>query len=426
MWFHVVRAVRTTFVWVLVFQPRCSTGQSMAPRPVPPPKVEVAQDVNPPARAPRLLSPLNHMEITDVATFFHWTPVEDCSSYDLQIALDLDFQRIHKRKITKDVRYHRQRYFPKDILPPGAYFWRVRALIDSAPGPWSNVFSLKVNGDHAAAADVVRWIDARHPVFLMRSRAWAPHRYGNNVRDIIPPGLQRVIVVDDIRLAGDGGFERARKYQEMGVDFVIWNNRAQVPLPFIELLFQNFSHCIGTAEGEHFDSYGWERGPEGNISEWDYIHRAWALCAKYGRFYFIGDGDAGYRKWTVFTHDHADDLLRYRRNIVPMFKSTKGDLALHSIGSVQGLVVGGYVDNGGLWADEWTWPLSGFAELGEIDESQSMALRREYGTRLCPWIFDIQMWLVGIASGSTTFHLEAAHQWDKEGRGKKNKGCQLL
>jgi len=102
-----------------------------------------------------------------------------------------------------------------------------------------------------------------------------------------------------------------------------------------------------------------------------------------------------------------------------MFKTTNGDMALHSYGAVQGLMASGYVEHCGVWADEWIWPCCGFGKLGEIiPEDKIWETRRKLGTKQCPWVYDIQMWLMGIASGSTVFHLESAHQWSPEGKGQ--------
>ena len=238
------------------------------------------------------------------------------------------------------------------------------------------------------------------------------------MKEIIPNGLEQVIIVDDLAMASEKVVERAKKYQELGVNFVIWNNRCQVALSTIEYVFQNFSHCIGTAEGEHFSGMYWERGPEGNLAESDFLHRAWTLCGKYGRFYFFADGDGGHYRWPGFAQQEKTTFARYGKNIVPMFKTTNGDMALHSYGAVQGFMISGYAENCGIWVDEWIWPCCGFGKLGEtIPQDKIWETRRKLGTKQCPWVYDIQMWLMGIVSGSTVFHLESAHQWGPEGKG---------
>lgn len=370
---------------------------------------------------PELLSPPDAMAMTDVASFFRWGPVAGVTNFEVQIAADAGFGNVVRTRRTVNKGFHRNLYFPKDVLPAGTFFWRVRALSAAQTSAWSAVRSLSVNDDHPVRPEVVRAIGPESPLFLMRSRAWDPAKNSSHAKEIIPPGLERVIVVDDLALAGEKVFERAKTWQELGIDFVVWNNRCQVPLATIEYLFQHFSHCIGTAEGEHFDGLTWEKGPEGNLAEADFVHRAWTLCAKYGRFYFLGDGDAGSYRWPGFADRERERFARYRRNIVPMFKTTKGDLALHSYGAIEGLLVAGFAENTGTWADEWIWPGSGFTKLGQvIPEDQRWANRRKVGTRECPWTYDIQMWLMGIASGATVFHLESAHQWGPDGSAAKN------
>jgi len=365
--------------------------------------------------APQLLAPRDQMELTDVAAYFQWTPVKTCNSYEIQIAGDAAFQQLYTTRRTRDVRYHEHRYFPKNIPPAGRYFWRVRAIADGGAGSWSAVFSVNLNADHTPAKHVIMPMEPEHPVFLMRNRGWDPLKESRNVRDIIPAGCEQVIVPDDMFI-GNGTEEalaRARKYEQLGVNFVVWNNRAQVSLATLEYLFQNFPHCIGTAEGEHFWSWYWERGPEGNVAEWDYVPRAWTLCAKYGRYYFIGDGETGNYKWTLISQQYRQEIQRCHTTIVPLFKSTIGHVALHSLGAVEGLMAAGWVDNCGFWADEFVWGECGFGTLGELDS-------KDRSDRQCPYSYDVQMWLMGIAGGATVFHLESAHQWTAEGRGAAN------
>jgi hypothetical protein len=379
--------------------------------------------------APKLIWPANASEITDVASFFGWLPVTGCTNYEIQIALDDAFHNIYKSKRTSDVRYHEHLYFPREPLPPGRFSWRVRAVVGDGTGTWSETFHVSVNADRTIAPTVVRQIGPQSPIFLMRNRAWDPRKTTSRLREIIPTGFERVIVVDDIHLAEPtpDAVERARKYESLGVDFVVWNNRARVPLSQLEWFFQNFSHCLGTAEGEHFSGWHWEKGPEGNCTGEDYVLRAFALCAKYGRFYFWGEGEAARYDWTIVGQENCETFLRYRHNIVPMFKTTCGNVALHSLGVMQGFLAADYFDNSGIWVDEWIWPECGFGKLGEIIATEKIPeSRQENGTKQCPWTYDVQMWLMGIASGATTFHLESAHQWTGDGGQAAQYGRYLL
>lgn len=368
---------------------------------------------------PQLVSPPDGMDLTDIATFFQWAPVAGCTNFEIQIARDHGFADLVRSRVTTNRGFHKNLFFPKDVLPAGSYVWRVRALAGGETSAWSAARTVSVNTDDIMAPNVIRRIGPEDPLFLMRSRAWDPLKNTNHVREIVPAGLERTIVIDDIALASERVFERAAQYEKLGLDFVIWNNRCQVPLATIEWLFQKYPHCIGTAEGEHFWGWEWERGPEGNLSERDFVTRAWKLCAKYGRFYFEGEGEASRYQWTSIPHDHREEYRRYRRNIVPMFKSTVGNVALHSVGAVEGLLAAGYAENTGFWADEFIWGECGFGLLGELNQDPHESLKK-WGTRQCPWTYDLQMWLMGIASGATVFQLESAHQWTTDGRGAEN------
>jgi hypothetical protein len=373
-----------------------------------------------PAEGLTLLAPRDGMEITDVATYFQWSPVTGCSNFVVQVAKDPAFTELIINKQTLNKGYHKNLYFPKNTLVAGKYYWRVKP--DDGKESWSSVYRLSVNEDRPVRPPI-REISPARPIFMMRNRAWDPVKFPSNVDKLIPEKLRAVIITDDLVLsrANDDALARARKYEELGMDFVVWDNRCQVSLAFVEHLFQTFTHCIGFAEGEHFSGMYWEKGPEGNLSECDYVHRAWTLAAKYGRFYFFADGDGGFYHWPAFTVKEKEVMLRYRHSLVPMFKTTNGEMALHTYGAMSGILAAGYSQNTGVWVDEWIWPCSGFGKLGEIIPDEKIwSVRRSLGTRQCPWIYDIQMWLMGIASGATVFHLESAHQFTKEGRGAKN------
>jgi hypothetical protein len=355
---------------------------------------------------PLLRSPLDGMSMTDVATFFRWDPVEGCDQFDIEIARDAAFADILRRKRTKNVRYHENSYFPRDLLPPGTFHWRVRAVRDDRAGPWSRAFAVNVNSDRSVAKQPIVEIGPDRPLFILRNRHWDPGQTGQHLREIIPAGLERAILADDMgHLRQESMLAKARAYEALGVSFTIWANRGRASLSLVEYLFQNYPHCVGVAEGESLDGWFWEKGPEGNLSEQDYVHRAWDLCAKYGRFYFFGDGEGAQYKWTRFAHEERDRLERLKPFVVPMFKSTKCAMALHSMGAIEGLMASSYVRHCGMWADAWSWT-SKCSGLGTSDRTSD-----------CPRTFLLRQWLLGIAYGSTVFHLEAAHQWDGEGKG---------
>ena len=65
---------------------------------------------------PQLLSPPDRMEITDVATYFQWLPVAGCTNFEIQVSSDVDFKTIVKSKRTTNKGFHKNLYFPKDVL----------------------------------------------------------------------------------------------------------------------------------------------------------------------------------------------------------------------------------------------------------------------------------------------------------------------
>ena len=67
--------------------------------------------------APRLLSPPDRMEITDVATYFQWLPVAGWTNFEIQIARDAGFADVVKSKRTVNKGFHKNLSFPKDVLP---------------------------------------------------------------------------------------------------------------------------------------------------------------------------------------------------------------------------------------------------------------------------------------------------------------------
>lgn len=367
--------------------------------------------------APQPLWPRDGQALTDVATFFRWEPLKGYERFHVQVGADREFTRLVRERRTRNQRYHEDLWFPREVLPAGAYCWRVRATDDAGQdGPWCEPRAFTVNADHALAPALVRTISPQRPVFLMRNREWNPARHQQRVDEFFPAELRGIVVPDDIHViqGTPEALARADAYEQLGLDFVVWTNRARFPLPLLEYLFQHCRHCLGAAEGEHFWGWHWERGPEGNVSEEDFLRRAFVLCGKYGRYYFWGDGESSSYRWTSLADEWRDVFAVYGHNIVPMFKSTIGQTALHSVGATEGLMASGRVDHSGYWADEFVWGECGFGRRGEFfDKGRGT-------TQGCPWTYDLQMWLMGVAAGSTVFHLESAHPINTEGGAAAN------
>jgi hypothetical protein len=65
--------------------------------------------------APRLLLPAEKREMTEVASYFRWTPIKNCDGYEIQSRCDAQFCQMLNRKVSKNVRDHEDGYFPREI-----------------------------------------------------------------------------------------------------------------------------------------------------------------------------------------------------------------------------------------------------------------------------------------------------------------------
>ena len=131
---------------------------------------------------PRLHSPGDGANITDLASFFRWNPIDGCEQFDIEIARNSGFTNLYCQKRLKNVRYHENCDFPKEMLPVGSYFWRVRAVRDGAAGPWSEVRRVNVNGDHSIAKRPILELGPEHPLFILRNRHWDPGQTREHLR----------------------------------------------------------------------------------------------------------------------------------------------------------------------------------------------------------------------------------------------------
>ena len=86
--------------------------------------------------APTLLSPIGGAALSIPLTF-DWTdtPNQETPSYDLDIDDEPAFQGVFGVFLIQNLA--RSDYMIVDTLPPGTYFWRVRAVHGAVPGPWS-------------------------------------------------------------------------------------------------------------------------------------------------------------------------------------------------------------------------------------------------------------------------------------------------
>jgi hypothetical protein len=91
--------------------------------------------------SPNLLLPPDGASACDATPTFDWSPVSGATSYHLQVDNSSDFGSPEIDLTTTD-----SEHAPGTPLPPGTYYWRVRAANGCGNGAWSSVWSVTVLG----------------------------------------------------------------------------------------------------------------------------------------------------------------------------------------------------------------------------------------------------------------------------------------
>jgi hypothetical protein len=86
-----------------------------------------------PILPPQLFLPINNADNQPNALNLQWKPVQYAASYNIQVAIDSQFQTI----ITEDTAYNDTLYLLCTLEPETEYFWRVQSFIDNKQSLWS-------------------------------------------------------------------------------------------------------------------------------------------------------------------------------------------------------------------------------------------------------------------------------------------------
>lgn len=86
---------------------------------------------------PSLTSPDNESFTADTTPEFHWSEVLYASSYDIEIATDINFTNVIEFGNADE-------YYLSDGLDNGTYYWRVRSVVGELATAWSSVWSVTV------------------------------------------------------------------------------------------------------------------------------------------------------------------------------------------------------------------------------------------------------------------------------------------
>ncbi len=350
-----------------------------------------------------LISPLDGVDVTDIALSFRWWRQAWAGTYQLQVGSDPSFSTLlmdelvlalpgNDPQANGDDRwadFQQVGCLPEDVLPAGEYYWRVRAhdTNNLAHGPWSAVRSVSVNDDHGTQAPA-RPISAANPLFALEAWASNPEITETHWADFwgnIP---------EDIRPYTCITFERAKHFdhetwldayalvEQSGMNCMVM---AAGPIPFqcweplaeLEWVFQHVPNVHGVLSGETFWVYSnvqWKPEAREVIR---YMERIIQLCAKYGKYYLMADGnwmeswkwDRYFAKEESFgsgSHDQYwmdPDFLRKHRQWLVYAPKSNICWDFHQMnGATQGAWLAGLCDNLGCWVESWFWQDVGFRQ----------------------------------------------------------------
>ncbi|MFC2113023.1 glycoside hydrolase family 98 domain-containing protein [Bacteroidota bacterium] len=350
----------------------------------------------PPPDAPDLISPLDGVSLTDIAAFYLWNEVKGCGEYEIDISETPGFESPIRHKVI--LTNPRPYFYPRELLSPGSYYWRVRALQydrNSTPGVWSEIRHFDLNNEHTVQNPIIN-ISSEAPLITMRGGNW-PGRYG------IWKDLNEVIKPHFVFRAypGEGDFyENLERFQEANMKVFY-----DAPVPFgptgrvssladIEYAYQHYPAVLGSCIGEQFYWYF------NNEIEREYLLRHNILAAKYGRFFHWADlHKIGWNELAKRPEYASGEMASV---ILTLLKTTEPYTAYITQGHIAGWYLARLTNITGTQADIWYWASVGFRKAGENNLGV-----RQGNHRLIPPVTYLQHWLLAMMQGGTVF----ANEW---------------
>ncbi|MDZ8117704.1 glycoside hydrolase family 98 domain-containing protein [Pontiella agarivorans] len=348
-----------------------------------------------------LISPLDAMEVTDIALSFRWWRLSGEDAYHLQVSSDAGFSTLLIDELVFALPgddpqadgkafwndYQQVGYLPETVLPADEYYWRVRPFDTNnvAHGPWSAVRSVVLNEDHSKRLPE-RAISPENPLFSLE--VWATdaeltENYWADYWGHIPADIKPYTCISFNRgkaFDHETWLEAYGRVKESGMNFMIMAAgpnpfQSWEPLTELEWVFQHVPNVQGIIIGESFWVYSKVQWKENAAEIIRYMNRVIQLCAKYGKYYMMADGNwmASWRWDRYFakderfgrgTHDQTwmdpDFLREHKAWLVFAPKSNITWDAYQMSGATQGAWLAGLFDHLGYWAESWFWRDVGF------------------------------------------------------------------
>ncbi len=343
--------------------------------------------------APQMLSPVDGVEMTDLAAMFRWCALPMVVDYQLQYARTPDFAAPVDVRVTssQDYPWH---LVPDDQLPaPGQWYWRLRGLKGSVAGVWSPVRRFTVNNDHAKKP-LKRRLTPQAPLFTLEATRVLDY---TAFKPDIPADLAPFIGIIAEGMEGKGVpvTDFARGMEKLPYAFLLRSH--WVGLADIEWLFQHVPNFAGIQGGEHLSSL-YRDTKDGDRR---YHHRLTRLCAKYGMLYQEADGTYKDDKWQELLDQQGAFVREFGPWLVLSQKNNIIRRQFYSQSAALGLWLGGLTHGHGAWEDGgFYWQNAGFDGPGVCRGERSGVLRT------MPRIFWDLVCVMGIGRGCGLYSLD--------------------
>ena len=343
--------------------------------------------------APKMLSPVDGADMTDLAAMFRWCALPMVVDYQLQYARTPDFAKPVELRVTSSQDYPWY-LVPDDQLPaPGPWYWRLRALKGEIAGAWSPVRSFTVNNNHTTQPPK-RPMTAQSPLFTLEAtRVLDFTAFHPDVPADIAPYVG--IIVEGMEGKGLPVTDFARGMEKLPHALMLRSH--WVGLADIEWLFQHVPNFAGIQGGEHLSSL-YRDSKDGEMR---YHHRLTRLCAKYGMIYQEADGTYKDDKWQELMDQQGAFVREFGPWLVLSQKNNIIRRQFCSQSAALGLWLGGITHGHGAWEDGgFYWQNAGFDGLGVCRGERSGVLRT------MPRMFWDLVCVMGIARGCGLYSLD--------------------
>lgn len=338
---------------------------------------------------PEIISPGNSMRLTDIASQFSWRKVPGVLYHDVQVARDAGFSRdvLQKRVASWDDKTH---CLLKDLRGIGRHYWRIRSVNGrGGAGLWSDVHKVVLDDDYGTKPVSCK-ISALEPMFIFdaTSLTMSPAE----LIEEIPVELRSSFVLNvggkDSVLADE--LLAVKKYN-MPVFISGCHSLSE-----IEMAFQDFPDLAGITY--HGQSGYYLDGDVSALQEegLEQLKRLVLLCAKYGKYFILLEGNRGSLHWQRLCRDRdLTGLFRKYSNCVVVGHSfALSDSSFSSLDQTMGMMLDGMVSHLAVGGSAEFWRSAGYGSI-----NQNPAPGKGDPSRMPPIVY-CQQFIQGISRGA--------------------------